>query len=206
MPIAILALGLAIVAQNVYHPRQILRHWLHRDVSGPRRPCRAHRRPIHHRLLAYGAAVVVRGQEVAKAVRVDGVSARQVLRALPAGKHVLAAHRAVVLVLVRHAVVGVEGACGDAHAAPGAVAELVAPADAAEAALVAVEGLFAEFHPDVALGTVVLGEGDSALEAGISPIHSPRNHVGRVWNYKMRNYENDHAMETRFYHNPLEPM
>ena len=168
VPVPALALPLAVVAPDVHHPRQVLRHGLHLDVPRPRRPRRAHGRPAHHGLLAYRAAVVEPGQ-VAEAVRVYGVTARQVLGALAGGEHVLPAHRAVVLVLVRHAGVGVVHGGGDAHAAAGAVAEPFAPADAAEAALVAVEGTLLEVHPDVALGAVVLGEGYSAADARIRP-------------------------------------
>ena len=41
--------------------------------------------------------------------------------------------------------------------------------DAAEVALVVVEGTLVEGHPDVAFGAVVLGEGDSAVCACVGP-------------------------------------
>jgi len=164
VPIAILALPLAIITHDTHHPRQILRHGLHLDIPRPLRPRRAHARPRHHRLLAYRAPVIEPCQ-IAKAMRVNGVPARQILRTLSRREHVLATHRAVVLVLVLHAAVGVVDAGGDAHAALDAVAEVFASADAAEAALVAVEGTFVEGHPDVAFGAVVLGEFDFAFDA-----------------------------------------
>jgi len=169
MPIAILALPLAIITHDIHHPRQILRHGLHLDIPRPRRPRRAHARPRHHRLLAYRAPVV-ESRQIAKAMRVNGVPARQILRTLSRREHVLATHRAVILVLVLHAAVGVVDAGGDAHAALDAVAEVFASADAAEAALVTVEGAFVEGHPDVAFGAVVLGEGDSAFDAFVAPV------------------------------------
>eukprot|EP00581_Thalassiosira_minuscula_P035024 CAMPEP_0184451020 /NCGR_PEP_ID=MMETSP0740-20130409/6151_1 /TAXON_ID=385413 /ORGANISM="Thalassiosira miniscula, Strain CCMP1093" /LENGTH=179 /DNA_ID=CAMNT_0026821417 /DNA_START=317 /DNA_END=856 /DNA_ORIENTATION=- len=98
-------------------------------------------------------------------MRMNGMPARQILRTLPRTEHVLAAHRTVVLVLVRHAIVGAVDGGGDAHAALGAVTEVGLAADAAEAALVAVEGTFGEGHPYVAFGAVVLGEGYFALDA-----------------------------------------
>ena len=168
MPAAILAPTLAVVAENVHHPRQVRRHGLRGHVPRPLRPHPRHGLLVHDALLADRAPVVV-AREGPEAVRVYGVPAREVLRGLAAAEHVLAAHGAGRLVLVLEAGLGVVDADRDAHAAPVAVPVFLGAADAAETALVAVEGAFAEGHPDVALIAVVLGERDAALDAVVCP-------------------------------------
>ena len=100
----------AIVAEHVDHPRQVGGHGLHGYVARPRVPRRPHGLAAQYRLLAYRAPPVESG-EVAEAVDVDGVPAREVLGGLARGEHVLAAHRAVVLVLVWHACTLISARC-----------------------------------------------------------------------------------------------
>jgi len=166
VPVTILTFCLAIITHDIHHPSQILRHGLHLNIPRPGRPRRRHGRPRHHRLLT-NRTPIIESRQITKAMRVNGMPTGQILRTLAGGEHVLATHRTAVLVLVRHAIVRFVDGGGDAHAAFGAVAEVVPSADAAEAALVAVEGTFVEGHPDVAFGAVVLGEGDSAVCACI---------------------------------------
>ena len=162
VPVAILAARLAVVAHDVDDAGQIGGHGLHLDVPRAGGPRGRHGLLADDGLLAYGAAVVEAG-ELAEAVGVDGVAAGQVLGRLAGGEHVFAAHGTVVLVLVLHAVVIVVDVDRDAHAAPVAVAERFATADAAEAAVFAVERPLALDHPQVADVAVVLSELDGAV-------------------------------------------
>mmetsp|Transcript_8601 Transcript_8601/g.19333 ORF Transcript_8601/g.19333 Transcript_8601/m.19333 type:complete len:333 (+) Transcript_8601:195-1193(+) len=166
VPIAILALHLTIVTHDRNHPRQILRHGLHLNIPRPCLPRRAHGRPRHDRLFTNGTTIIEPGQ-VTKTMSVNGMPTRQILRTLTRREHVLATDRAVVFVLVRHAIVGIVHGDGYAHAALGAVAKVVTSPHAAETAFVAVEGTFVEGHPNVAFGTVVFGKGDSTTRACI---------------------------------------
>ena len=162
VPVAILAARLAVVAHDVHDAGQIGRHGLHLYVPRAGGPRGRHGLLADDGLLADGAAVVEAG-ELAEAVSVDGVAAGQVLGRLAGGEHILAAHGTVVLVLILHAVVIVVDVDRDAHAAPVAVAERFATADAAEAAVLAVERTLALDHPQVADVAVVLSELDGAV-------------------------------------------
>ena len=93
------------------------------------------------------------------------MSAGQVLRRLAAAKHVLATHGTIILVLVLEALVRLEDAHGNAHTALVAVAKVFRTADAAKAALLAMEGFLGQGHPEIATAAMVLSEDRLAIYA-----------------------------------------
>jgi hypothetical protein len=140
VPFAVVTLGFAVVAHDVDNALQVAGHGMFGNVPGARFPCGGHALLADDRLFANGAAIIKAGK-LAKTVCVNGVSAGKILGRLSAGKHVFATHRAVVLVLVAKALMGVEDTDGDAHAALAAVAKGFDASDATKAALSAMEGL-----------------------------------------------------------------
>ena len=168
MPAAILAPTFTVVAQNVHYPRKVRWHGLRGHVPRPLCPHPPHGLLVHDALLADRAPVVMT-REGTKAVRVYGVPAREILRSLTGAEHVLAAHGAGRLVLVLEAGVGVVDTNRDAHVATVAVSVFFRAADAAEAALFAMEGALAQGHPYIALIAVVLSERDATLDAAVRP-------------------------------------
>ena len=108
-------------------------------IAGPGFPCGGHGLLTDHRFLANRTAVVEASQ-LPEAVRMNGVSTRQVLRRLPRGKHIFSAYRAVVFVLVFQALVRFKDSDGNAHATLIAVAKRLHPSHTTETALIAVKG------------------------------------------------------------------
>lgn len=104
VPLPARALRLAVVAHNINHALQILRHGVLRNVPRAGFPRRRHALLAHDRFLANRAAVV-ESCEFSKAVRVNRVAAGQILGRLARGEHVFAADWTVVLVLVLEALV-----------------------------------------------------------------------------------------------------
>ena len=148
-------LGLAVIAHDIDHALQISGHGMFGNVSGAGFPSRRHALLTHHRLFANWAAVI-KASQFSEAMRMNGMSARQVLRRLTRRKHVFTAHRTVVLVLVLEALVCVKDAHRNAHTAFAAMAESFDTSDTAKATLLTVKGLFGlcnggllAMHPDM---------------------------------------------------------
>lgn len=141
MPLLSVTLGFTIIAHDINDPLQVGRHGMLRNVPGSRLPRRRHALLTHDSLFANGTTIVKAGQ-FTKAVRMNGMSTRQVLRRLPRGKHVFATHGAIVLVLVLETLVGVKDRDGNAHATLVAVTKGFDAANATKAALNAMKGLF----------------------------------------------------------------
>lgn len=91
-------------------------------------------------------------------MRVDGVSARQVLGRLAAAEHVFPTYRAVVFILVLHAIVRIVHGRGNAHAALGAVLKILLSSHPTEPAFLAVERTLGKGHPYIALFAVIFRE------------------------------------------------
>ena len=82
---------------------------------------------------------------------VNGMTAWQILGRLTRGKHVFAADRAVVLVLILKTVVTVEDIDADAHATLAAMSEGFDSTDPTETTFVAVERFLGFCHPKASL-------------------------------------------------------
>lgn len=144
MPLPIVTLSFAVIAHDVNRTLQVRRHRVLRNVSGPCLPRRRHALLTNDSLLADWATIIEAG-EFPEAVRMDGVTAGQILGRLSRREHILATNRAVVLVLVPEALVRIEHAHGDTHAALVAVPECLDATHPAEATLSTVERLLGLF-------------------------------------------------------------
>lgn len=109
-----------------------------RNVSRPGFPRGCHGLLRYHRLFADGTTVVEPCQ-LSKAVRMNGVSTRQVLRRLPGGEHIFPTDWTVVLIFVLETLVGVEDADGNAHATFITVPKGIRATDTTKAAFDAME-------------------------------------------------------------------
>jgi hypothetical protein len=116
VPVAIGALGFAIIAHDIDNSLQVGGHWVFRNVSRSCLPSGCHALLADHSLFANGTAII-KARKLSKAVRMNGMSARKVLRGLPAREHVFTANWTIVLVLVSKALVRVKDAHRNAHAA-----------------------------------------------------------------------------------------
>ena len=132
---------LAIVAHDIDNTLQIRGHGMFRNISGTGFPRGGHTLLADHSLFANGTAVI-KARKFAEAMRVDGVSAGQILWRLARTEHIFSADWAVVLVLVLEALVGIEYANRNAHAAFVAVTEGFDTTDTAKSTLITVEWLF----------------------------------------------------------------
>jgi hypothetical protein len=103
VPLSIGALNFTIVANDIDRALQIGRHGVLHNIPRSRLPGGRHALLRNDRFLANRTAIVKAGQ-FAKAVGVNGVSARQILRRLARSEHVLATDRTIVLVFVLEAV------------------------------------------------------------------------------------------------------
>lgn len=166
VPRAPLFAPLAVVAGHGHDARQLRRHRLQGDARRDGGPRGHHALGRFGRLLADGAAAVVRGQ-LAEALPVDGVAAGHFVRGAAAVEQKLLADGAVRPVLARLAVVVREQGPVDAHAALGAVRKALAAADAAKAALVAVVRPLLVRHPQVADAAVVGAKLGPARHTGV---------------------------------------
>lgn len=99
---------------------------------------------------------------------VNGVAAWQILWRLARRKHIFAADRTVVLVLVLEAVMTMEDIDADTHAALPAMSEGLYATNSAETTFVAMEGFLRFSHPQVAYIAVVFSEDCSAADADIA--------------------------------------
>ena len=79
VPLSSMGFGFTVVAHDIDNALEIGRHGMFGNVTGPRLPSSRHGLLTDDRLFANGTAVIKAG-EFAKAVRVNGVSTRQVLR------------------------------------------------------------------------------------------------------------------------------
>lgn len=158
---------LAVVAAYVHDLGPLGGEGLHLDVPGDGRPRGRHAFSTLSSLLADGAARVVVG-ELLEAVPVDTVPTGHLVAGAAAAEQVLLADGAVRHVFADLAVVFGEGVVVDAHPAVKAVAEVLAAADAAEAAVLTMIGLFPGVHPEVAGVAVVFAELDVAVYAFVS--------------------------------------
>ncbi len=141
VPILCMALSFAIVAHNVDHALQIGGHGMLRNVSRPGLPGGRHGLLRNNRLFANGAAVV-ETCEFAKAVGVNRMSTGQILGRLSRGKHVFAAHRTIVLVLVLITSVAFKDIDRNTHTTFRAVSEIFLASNSAKATLVTMKGFF----------------------------------------------------------------
>mmetsp|Transcript_2534 Transcript_2534/g.6848 ORF Transcript_2534/g.6848 Transcript_2534/m.6848 type:complete len:224 (+) Transcript_2534:1063-1734(+) len=164
VPILPQTLRLTIVADDVHHPLQIGWHGMLGNVAGPCLPRGSHGLLRDDGLFADRTAVVESGK-FPEAMGVDGMTAGQVLRRLARGKHVLSTDGTVVLVLVLEALVGVENADRNAHAAFVAMHEGFPSTDSAESALMTMEWFLRLRHPQVANMTMVFTEHCLAVDA-----------------------------------------
>ena len=101
-------------------------------------------------------------------MRVNGVTAWQILWRLARGKHIFAADRTVVLVLVLEAVVAMEDIDADTHATFPAMSEGLYATNSAETTFIAMEGFLGFSHPQVANIAVVFSEDCTAADADIA--------------------------------------
>jgi hypothetical protein len=103
VPLPTNAFGLTVIADDINNTLQISRHGVFHNISRPSFPGRCHALLGHHRLFTNRAAIIEAG-EFAKAVRVNGVTAWQILRRLAGSEHIFAADWTIILVLVLEAV------------------------------------------------------------------------------------------------------
>jgi hypothetical protein len=141
VPVAPMTFCLTIIAHDVYYTLQITGHGMLRNVSRSGFPRGCHRLLGHDRLFTNRAAVIKPGQ-LSKAVSMNRMTTRQVLRRLPGGEHVFPTYRAVVLVFVLETLVSVKHTDGNAHATFITVPKGIRPAHSAESAFDAMEWLF----------------------------------------------------------------
>jgi hypothetical protein len=92
----------------------------------------------------------------------------QILRCLAAAEHVFAADRAVIFVLVVHAIVNSINRIGNAHATRIAMVEVFTSTDTAKSTFLAMKRLLVHCHPKVAYRAVILSELDATMSALIS--------------------------------------
>jgi len=144
MPVEIL--GFAVVAHNIDNSLQVLRHGLLGNVASASFPCCRHTLLRHDRLFA-NRTTVVETCKLAEAMGVNGVTAGEILRGLPGGKHIFATHGTIVLVLVLETIVREKDVYGNAHTAFVAMPKGFGAAHATKSALVAVEGFLGLCHP-----------------------------------------------------------
>lgn len=165
MPLQPVASSFALDAGHADRSRELRRHGLRRHRSRPRLPDVGH---VHHALLADGTAVVVPlSKQTPEAVAVHGVTAAHRGRRPSTVEHGLQTDGAVVAELVLEALVLVEVVGGNAHFAHVTVTKVLPSADAADAAVGAVERSRREGHPKIADVAVVLSEGDGARNAPV---------------------------------------
>lgn len=141
VPLPAVTFALTIVAHNVHHALQIGRHGMLGNVPSPGFPSRCHALLTDDRLLADGAPIIKAGK-FSETVRMNGVSAGQILRRLARREHVFAAYRTVVLVLVLEALMRTVDADRDAHAALIAMPKGLHSTHPAKATLRTMKGLF----------------------------------------------------------------
>jgi hypothetical protein len=136
-----MTLAFAIIAHDVDNSLKITRHGVLGNISCTSFPCCRHGLLRHDRLFANWASII-KPRELAKAVGMDCMSARQILRRLTRREHVLSADWTIVLVLVLETLVGVKHTHRNTHATLIAVTEGVGPSHSAETTLCAMKGLF----------------------------------------------------------------
>lgn len=163
VPISCMTLRFAIVAHNVYHSLQIGGHGMLRNVSRPGLPGRRHGLLRDDRLFANGTTVI-ETSKFAKAVGVNRMPTGQILGRLSRRKHVFAAYRTIVLVLVLETPVGFKDIDRNTHTTFRAMSEIFLASNSAKATLVAMKGFFGLTHPQIALGAVIFPEYDLAID------------------------------------------
>jgi hypothetical protein len=141
MPLSPVTFGFAIVAHNIHNPLQIGGHGMFRNIPSAGFPGGRHTL-LTDNCLFTDRATVVKPREFPETMGVNRVSARQVLRRLTRGEHVLTADGTVVLVLVLEALVGIKDTDRNAHATLVAVAKGFDASNAAKPTLNAMKGLF----------------------------------------------------------------
>lgn len=141
VPIASVALCFTVIAHDVDDTLEVAGHWMLSNISSTSLPSCRHRLLRHNCLLANWTAIIEAG-ELAEAMSMNGMSARQILGRLTRREHVLATNRAVVLIFVLEALVSVKHTHRDAHATFIAMSECVDTANTAKPTLHAMERLF----------------------------------------------------------------
>jgi hypothetical protein len=110
------------------------------NISCSGLPCSRHGLLRDYRLFANGATIV-KASKFAKAMSMNRMSARQILRRLTRRKHIFSAHWAIVLVLVLETLMSVKDTDRNTHATFVAMAKGIDSSHSAKATLHAVKRL-----------------------------------------------------------------
>lgn len=173
MPVSSWRLDLTIIAHDIHHSLQVRWHGLFGNVPCSGLPGCCHGLLRNYSLLADGAAII-EASKLAETMCVDGMTTGQILGRLTRGKHVLAADRTVVLVLVLKTVVTDEDIGADTHATLATMSEGFCSTDSTETTFVAVERFFVFGHPKVADIAVVFTKDCIAVDANVAVVHKDK--------------------------------
>lgn len=167
VPVSSMTLCFAIVAHDIDDTLQVGRHWLLRNITSTSFPCCRHALGRHDSFLADWTTIIKAGK-LTETMRMNRMTAGQVLRRLARGKHVFATDGTIVLVLVLEAIVRTEHMDANAHATFVAVTKGLLTSNATKATVLTMKGLFRLCHPEVANAAMILSKLDSAMSTLVS--------------------------------------
>ena len=141
MPLQTSTFHFTVIAHDIHDALQVRGHGVFGNIAGPCFPGRGHALLTDDGFLTNGTAII-KTSEFTKAMRVNGMTARQVLGRLTRGEHIFSADGTIVFVFVFEALMRLKDGDGNAHAAFIAVSKGFYSTDPTKSTLYTMKRLF----------------------------------------------------------------